>query len=238
MKNLKRVDSCLKKTNFDVNFSREVLHILQNKGGEKVKKKNRKSLLVIALLLMVGISMGYVAKTYAKYTAEVTGDGTAKVAKWAFEDDNDITTIDIDLAQTYDATTLVADRIAPGTEGSFEIELVNTNSEVGVDFTVELGTVTNVPTNLKFYKDSGYTTELVPGTGKLTGQIKAGDSTGVKPKIYWKWVYETGTVTNGVATGDAADTADGEAAKTLTIPITVKGVQTRPSTTAITSHID
>ena len=203
-----------------------------------MKKNNKKALFVMALLLMVGITTSYVASTYAKYTAEVSGSGTATVAKWAFEDDNDITTFTVKLNETYDPTTLVANKIAPGTEGSFEITLVNTNSEVGVDFTVGLDNINNKPTNLKFYKDAAYTTELTPGTGTITGQLKAGDATGVKPKIYWKWLYETGTVTDGIATGDAADTTDGESANTLTIGLTVKGVQTEPSTTAITSHID
>ena len=203
-----------------------------------MKKNNKKALFVMALLLMVGITTSYVASTYAKYTAEVSGSGTATVAKWAFEDDNDITTFTVKLNETYDPTTLVANKIAPGTEGSFEITLVNTNSEVGVDFTVGLDNINNKPTNLKFYKDAAYTTELTPGTGTITGQLKAGDATGVKPKIYWKWLYETGTVTDGIATGDAADTTDGKSANTLTIGLTVKGVQTEPSTTDITSHID
>ena len=37
----------------------------------------------------------------------------------------------------------------------------------------------------------------------------------------------------GVAAGDTADTADGVAAKTLTVPVTITGVQTQPSATAI-----
>ena len=204
------------------------------------KKNNKKTLFLMALLLMVGVSTSYVSGTYAKYTAEITGNGTATVAKWAFEDDNKdkITTIEVKLDGTYDPSTLVQKKIAPGTSGSFAIKLVNTNSEVGVDFTLSLDTIENMPKNIKFYKDSGYTTEIVPGTGKITGQIAAKDATGVEPKIYWKWVYETGTVTDGIAEGDSDDTKDGKAAKTLTIPVTVKGVQTRPSATKITSHID
>lgn len=202
--------------------------------------KNKKSLFIVVLLLMVGITTSYVASTYAKYTGEIAGNGTVTVAKWAFENDNDITTINVELDKAYDATTLVADKIAPGTKGSFKINLVNTNSEVGVDFKVKLGTVTSAPTNIKFYKDSSYTTELVPETGEVTGQIKAKDATGIDVEIFWQWVYETGTVnsTTGIAAGDAADTTDGEAANTLTIPVTVVGFQTEPSTTAITTHID
>ena len=203
-----------------------------------MKKSNKKSLLLVVLLLMVAVSTTYVAGTYAKYTAEISGNGTARVAKWAFESDNDEVTIDIDLTETPDPSTLVANRIAPGTSGSFDLNLVNTNSEVGVDFTVKLGTVENIPTNLKFYKDSTFTTELRHGVDEITGQIVAGDSTGVDVKIYWKWEYETGAVTNGVAAGDSADTTAGEDAYTLTIPITIKGIQTRPSATAITTHIN
>ena len=47
--------------------------------------KNKKSLLVLVLLLLVGITSGYVASTYAKYTSKIeNNNGTATVAKWAF----------------------------------------------------------------------------------------------------------------------------------------------------------
>lgn len=204
--------------------------------------KKTKSIILVALLLVVGITSGYVASTYAKYSTSSSGNGTIPVAKWAFATDNAssgtyTTTITTTTGATADATTLVAGKIAPGTKGSFSITLVNTNTEVGVDFTVALGTIANTPTNLKFYKDAALTTELTSDS-TITGQLKANDATGVVVKIYWAWVYETGTVTNGVATGDAADTTDGTAAASVTIPITVKGVQVVPGATAITSHID
>ena len=101
-----------------------------------------------------------------------------------------------------------------------------------------MGTVTDKPTNLKFYTDSTYATEFVPGTTTVTGQLAAKDATGLNVTVYWRWEYETGTVTSGVATGDAADTTAGEAGTALSIPITIKGVQVQPSTTAITSHIN
>lgn len=199
------------------------------------KNRKRKSLGMMALLLLVGVTCGYVANTYAKYTSKIEGnDGEAVVAKWAFATDNKKQTLEINLAKTYDPTTLVADRIAPGTEGSFDIALVNTNSEVGADFTIALNNVENIPTNLKFYKDSSYTTELKPGEGTITGQLVAGDSTGITVPIYWKWAYET----SEIATNDPKDTEDGEAAKTLTIGVDITGTQTQPSTTAITSHVD
>ena len=202
-------------------------------------KRHKRSIILLVLLLVVAISVFYIGLTYSKYTAEVEGEGTATVAKWAFEGDNQDVELTINLAETYDASTLVADRIAPGTSGSFKLELSNKNSEVGVDFTVKLGTVTNAPTNLKFYKDSSYTTELAQGTGTITGHIIAKDTNKVEVPIYWKWNYETmsGDPASSTA-GDTADTSDGEAGAELTVPVTITGVQTQPSTTAITSGLD
>lgn len=206
--------------------------------------KKNKSLMLIVLLLLVGVTSGYVASTYAKYTTEITGnEGEAIVAAWNFEDDNENQTIEISLAETVDATTLINDRIAPGTSGSFDIELVNT-SEVGANFVVALQSITNKPTNLKFYTTrSGsagsytYSNEITPGTTEITGQLAAEDSNGLTVPIYWVWAYETAAI----ATSDPIDTGNGEdtlANRTLTIGVNITGTQTPPSATAITSHVD
>ena len=114
-------------------------------------KKKKKSLLVVALLLLVGITSGYVASTYAKYTSQIAGNnGSATVAKWAFSTDNPAKTLTINFSGTYDASTLVAGKIAPGTSGFFNVALVNTHTETGVDWTIRLNSITNAPTNLKF----------------------------------------------------------------------------------------
>lgn len=197
--------------------------------------KNKKSLLVLVLLLLVGLTSGYVASTFAKYTSKIeNNNGTATVAKWAFTDDNSAQTLRINLANTPDPSTLVAGKIAPGTSGSFNVALKNTNTETGVDWTISLKDVSNKPTNLKFYKDSSHTTEITPGTGTITGQLAAKDSTGLTVPIYWAWEYET----DAIATNDPIDTTAGEAANTLTIGVDITGVQTRPSATAITSHVN
>lgn len=194
-------------------------------------KNHKRSILVLILLLLVAIATTYVGGTYAKYTESVSGNGTATVAKWDFTTDNAISNLTINFTETYNASTLIAGKIAPGTSGSFAISVKNTNTETGVDFTLTLGSVTNIPTNLKFYKDSTFTTQITPGTGTITGQLIAKDSTGLSVPIYWKWDYET-------SNGDANDTADGKAATELTIPITITGTQVAPSATAITSHIN
>ena len=177
----------------------------------------------------------YVVGTYAKYISEIAGNnGTVEVAKWAFTTDNTTQTLTINLAKNYDPTTLVAGKIAPGTAGSFNVALVNSTTETGVNFTIKLNEIANIPTNLKFYKDSSYTTELIPGTSRITGQLAAGDSTGVSVPVYWKWEYETAAI----EINDPIDTQSGENANTLTIGVDITGTQTTPSTTAITSHID
>ena len=201
--------------------------------------KKRNSLLVIVLLLLVGLTFGYVSSTYAKYTSKVdSGEGSATVAKWAFSTDNasTSTTLEVKFTDTYDATTLDTGKIAPGTSGHFDVKLVNTNTETGVRFSVKLKSAEDVPTNLKFYKDASFTTEMsVANAAEITGKLAAKDSTGVTVPIYWKWLYETPA---GSEAGDSADTADGEAANTLKVKLEIVGTQVEPSATEITSGLD
>ena len=194
-------------------------------------RAHKKSLILLVLLLLITVSLLYIGLTYSKYTADVSGEGATTVAQWSFEDDNDSMTMDISFDESYHASTLVANKIAPGTSGAFSIALNNANSEVGVDFTLEFGNASNIPQNLVFYRDSSFTTELDITQDTITGQLAAEDAVGVTVNIYWKWEYET-------LNGDDEDTADGLAAATLSIPVTITGVQVAPSTTAITSHVN
>ena len=207
-------------------------------------KNRKKALFGVVLLLLVGLTSGYVASTYAKYASEITGnEGSATVAKWAFTTDNAVQSLTVNLAETYNASTLVGGKIAPGTSGSFNVALVNGTTETGVDWTIKLNSITNKPTNLKFYKTrSGsagsytYSNELTPGTSTITGQLAAKDATGVSVPIYWVW--ELGSSNEVEDATNVADTTDGTAAATLTIGVDITGVQTAPSTTAITSHVN
>ena len=206
----------------------------------------KKRLFVLLFLLVVGASCCFVGSSFAKYIANISKSGSVSVAKWNFQSDNSLETFDISLDDNYDESTLLSVRtvdgvdkklIAPGTSGSFDIDLINT-SEVGVNFTVSLDSINNLPHNIKFYKDANYQTELTPGSSSITGSLTANDATGITVTIYWKWLYETGDVTDGIATGDSYDTEDGINGYDLTIPVTVKGVQVLPSTSSITSHIN
>lgn len=213
------------------------------KGGEKVKKTNYA--LIVALLFVTVLSGIVVYNTTAKYRTAITQNGTVTVAKWNFAGDNDnqTHTYNINIANTAHTSTLVGGKIAPGTSGSFNIALSNT-SEVGVNVTVAIGTVTAsnsgvVPAGFKFYSDSEFSHEITPGSYSLTGKMaaKTGENAETLPTktIYWRWQYETGNVTSGVAEGDSADTTAGEAGSTLTIPVTITGTQVEPGSNTVTT---
>jgi hypothetical protein len=196
-----------------------------------MKKTNKSSIVLLVLLVAVAVTALFVASTYAKYVGKVEGEGTATVAKWNFETDNTSANFVVDWTESYDATTLKDGKIAPGTSGSFDFELKNT-SDTGVDFTVSFGTVSGLPKNLKFYKDSNHTQEITLGTTNITGQLTTNQTEAFKVPVYWAWEYYTSDA------NDTVDTADGVAGASLTIPVTITGVQTQPSTTAITSHVN
>lgn len=199
--------------------------------------RNKKcGILVLVILMLVTVTGSLVSGTYAKYTAKLDDvQATAQVAKWGFKSENagNLENIKIALADTVDASTLVEDRIAPGTKGSFDIALTNAESEVAVEFEIAIGDATNVPTNLKFCADETCTVEL-DTDNPMTGTLAAGDATGVNAKIYWVWDYEQADV----ATGDAADTTDGEAAAEMSVTVSVSGTQMAPSGTPVTSKIN
>lgn len=203
------------------------LHRYSGVKGDNSMNKRKKRIGLIILLLLFGVTAGYVANTYAKYTAQVSGSGSATVAKWAFEEDNQNADFTIDIAGNIDASTLVDGKIAPGTNGSFNIELSNENSEVGVAFTIAFSNLQNVPKNLVF-KQSGAVIDLTSET--ITGKIAAGETLTVP--VTWEWVYYTSDA------DDVEDTTDGEAANTMTINASITGVQIQPSSTAVTTGLD
>jgi hypothetical protein len=124
---------------------------------------------------------------------------------------------------TYDTDTLVGGKIAPGTYGECKIEISNANSEVGVNYEVKPNSITNQPTNLKLYKDAAHT-EPFSSSSTITGFIPAKQTAAEKASVYWAWEYQDGTTAY-----DDADTADGVAAKTMTLVFDVTGTQVQPT---------
>ena len=187
--------------------------------------KKKSSWLIIILLLLVGITSIYVAGTYAKYTASLgTQNGEATIAKWNFDVENSSVSMDVDFTPTYNPATLTAERIAPGTVGKFVIELANTTSEVGVDYTLEFGTVTPAIGSFSFNVTTAGLTETSNGSGVYEGHLDIGDT--VEVEVEWEWLYEV---------DDAQDTQDttigkagGASGTKLVVPVTITGVQSEP----------
>ena len=186
--------------------------------------KKKSSWLIIILLLLVGITSIYVAGTYAKYTASLgTQNGEATIAKWNFDVENSSVSMDVNFTPTYNPATLTAQRIAPGTVGKFVIELANTTSEVGVDYTLDFGTVTPAIGSFSFnVTNSGITKNAQ--TGLYEGHLDIGETVNVN--VEWEWLYYD---------SDSQDTQDttvgkagGASGTKLVVPVTITGVQSAP----------
>ena len=199
------------------------------------KTRNKPVIILLALLLITAIVFSMYA--YAKYKTTLTGNGTATVAKWSFKVNGQTQTIpDIDLATTMkENNNVVEGKLAPGTEGSFDLNLDATGSEVAIDYNIKL-IVTEKPTNLRFYTDSSYTKEITSTDGvmNVSGVMSLEEIKTIQTKtIYWKWAYQTGTATNDIVANDKIDTADSK--KSVTMTITVTGTQRNPSQGEVTA---
>lgn len=181
------------------------------------KKDKKRKIFVIILLLLFGVTAGYIAFTYAKYAGSFTGSGSVQVAKWAFQEDNTSGNLNIEFDKSYSANTLVDGKIAPGTKGKFIIEISNEHTDVGVDYSISLNSITNAPTNLVFTSGSS---NLTSG-GTVTGTLTPGQ-TGETVEIAWEWPYET-------TGGDTQDTQDGTAAETMSVNFNITGTQVVPT---------
>ena len=208
----------------------------KNDKKQTTTQTNTKPIVILlALLLITAIVFSMYA--YAKYKTTLKGNGTAQVAKWSFKVNGQTQTIpDIDLATTMKKVNNVAEnKIAPGTEGSFDLNLDATGSEVAIDYNIKLA-VTEKPTNLRFYTDSSYTKEIASTDGvmNVSGVMSLEEIKTIQTKtIYWKWAYQTGTAANDIVANDKIDTADSK--KSVTMTITVTGTQRNPSQGEVTA---
>lgn len=189
----------------------------------------KKKTAVIAAFVVLGIAVaGLAVSVYAKYFSTlISGEGKASVAKWAFDTDNTNGTISCE-PDDYDEDTLVDDKIAPGTSGKCTLIISNANSDVGVKYTIKPKTISDQPTNLKFYQDEAHTQEFSATSTISPEEPLAPGATARNVYIYWYWPYETGAVTNGKAAGDDDDTTNGKDAKDMKMTFEITGVQVRP----------
>ena len=119
--------------------------------------KKKKVLLVLTILAVILLAF-IGGQAYAKYVSEVRGEGVAEVATWNFKVNGQSEQVEeIKLASTCNNETLVDNKIAPGTSGSFDIIVDATGSEVGINYNITFTEEENKPQNLKFtYDDVEY----------------------------------------------------------------------------------
>ncbi len=184
--------------------------------------------------LMVACLIAIIGGTYARYLSTGQGTATVQVAKWAIEiNDTDITP---DGNTTFDITfTEVAndnirnDRIAPSGELYADFEIDPTGSEVAIDYSFTLGTITassgTAPSNIIVTKVVPVTSGsegsplTADGSGNYTGTIPLASQTAAMSssdaktiRVYIAWTNDDTT--------NVADTAVGVDAPTLSMTVT------------------
>ena len=192
-------------------------------------KKKKMVLLVICILLALILSF-FSGKAFSKYLSEIKGTGTAEIANWVFKVNGKEDVVqNVNLLSTYNNETLINNKVAPGTSGTFNIVVDATGSEVGIEYVVQFLNESEKPQNLIFiYQDEAYTT-IQELEKDLSGTINANDENKIRTiTINWEWQYETGENENEINQNDQIDTNNAKQLENYTFDINVKGIQVMP----------
>mgnify|MGYP004465894479 CR=1 FL=1 len=136
--------------------------------------KEKKS--IIAGLALIVAAAGISAGTYAYYQSIIDGRASGTITPWSF------TVNEKGDAQEFIAT--MGD-LKPGVSGQIELNMSAAASGLGVDAVISFNSANNIPANMKFYTDSGYTSELDLSKDTITRAINAGKTDSVT--IYYNW---------------------------------------------------
>lgn len=192
-------------------------------------KKSKK--IVLISIAIIAIILSFVGgHAYAKYMSRVSGKGTAEIASWSFKvNDNAEKMKSISLKSTINNETLINNKIAPGTEGNFQIKLDATGSDVGINYNIKFENETQKPTNLKFTYNGKTYNSLAELGEALSGVINANGEDKTKTlSINWNWKYETGSTKNEISSNDIIDTQEAKTIENYNFDIIVSGTQVMP----------
>ncbi len=192
--------------------------------------KKKKTLIVIGVLLVTLLSF-VGGRVYSKYFARVKGEGIAQVATWNFKVNGQEEQVQtINLQSAYNNATLIENKIAPGTNGNFEIVVDATGSDVGINYTIDFRNEQNKPTNLKFIYNNKEYNSITELTQVLSGTINSDEENKRKTfPIQWKWEYETGKTNDEIVANDRIDTQDAKNISNYTFDVIVSGTQVSPN---------
>lgn len=166
-------------------------------------KRNKLLIAGIVTAFVALISLSLVSGTWAKYTSNMTGSDTAKVAKWAFDYKGtalNLTSDEItfDLFETVldtdgaAETDVAANLIAPGTKGEFEFQFTN-KSEVTAEYTVEFEITNSNNIPVQFSVDGG--TTWTATIADITEELAIG-ATSTAKKVQWRWAFDGNDATD------------------------------------------
>lgn len=190
----------------------------------------KKKKIIVSLCILVVIILGIIGgSVIAKYQSQVIAKGNADVARWVFTlNGTNVSYKTIKIDSSYDESTLVNGKIAPGTQGSFDIIIDATGSEVGVEYAVTFLNEKHKPTNMKFIYDNQEFNSLQELEKNLTGIIDANSSSKkITYTINWRWDYETGE-TGKIQTNDTIDTNEGTLNQSYSFDVVATGTQVTP----------
>lgn len=194
---------------------------------------SKKKKIIFAVTILSCIILSFIGgQSYSKYVSEVRGDGMAEVATWSFKVNGQKEEVQtIQLGSTCNNETLVDNKIAPGTSGSFNIIVDGTGSDVGINYNIKFTNESTKPTNLKFTYDNQEYSSIVELENSLSGTINANDEDKTRTlTINWQWAYETGNDEIEVANNDNIDTQNAQDIATYTFNVIVSGTQVIPQT--------
>ena len=192
---------------------------------------SKKKKAVIALCILVVMLVAFIGgQVYAKYISQVRGNGIAEIATWSFKVNGEKEQVqEIRLASTCNNQTLVNNKIAPGTSGSFNIKIDATGSDVGINYNITFAQEENKPQNLKFVYGGIEYSSIKELEGKLSGMIEANERDKTRTiNVRWQWDYETGREPSQINENDIVDTKDATNVANYTFQVIVTGTQIQP----------
>lgn len=192
---------------------------------------SKKKKAVIALCILVVMLIAFIGgQAYAKYISQVRGNGIAEIATWSFKVNGEKEQVqEIRLASTCNNQTLVNNKIAPGTSGSFNIKIDATGSDVGINYNITFAQEENKPQNLKFVYGGIEYSSIKELEGKLSGMIEANERDKTRTiNVRWQWDYETGRDPSQINENDIVDTKDATNVANYTFQVIVTGTQIQP----------
>ena len=188
--------------------------------------KKKKILIIMAILSCIILAI-LGGQSFSKYISEIKGNGSADIAQWNFQVNNEKEEIQtIELKSKYDNEIIAQNKIAPGTEGSFDININASQSDVGIDYNIKFTDETAKPTNLKFIYEGQQYDNITALSDNLSGRFDANAEEKQKTfTIKWVWPYETGANDIEKAKNNKIDTDEAQEIANYSFKVIVSGTQ-------------